>query len=82
MSIDLSFFRSETSQRIRAEGRAIGRAEGRAKYILRILGQRGIALPDDIRDRITTCLDLDQLDRWFDRSFTATTITDLFIEET
>ncbi|MEV6430688.1 hypothetical protein [Nocardia sp. NPDC051463] len=94
MPIDLSFFRSETSQRIRAEGYAIGFAEGRviglaegriqgrARSILHILDRRAIAVPDDVRFRITTCLDGDRIDRWFDRCITATTITDLFSEGT
>ncbi|WP_406232292.1 hypothetical protein [Nocardia sp. NBC_01009] len=82
MPIDLSFFRSETSQRIRAEGYAIGFAEGRARSILHILDRRDIAVPDDVGFRITACRDHDQVDRWLDRCITATTITDLFSEET
>ncbi|MFQ6329372.1 hypothetical protein ACLMAL_24995 [Nocardia sp. CWNU-33] len=78
MSVDLSFFRSETSQRMRAQARA----EARAEDVLRILDRRGIAVPDDIRVRITTCLDPNELDQWFDRSLFATTIADLFADET
>jgi len=57
MSVDLSFFRSETFQRLRAESRAKGRAED----ILLILDERGIEVPDDVRARITDCTDLETL---------------------
>jgi hypothetical protein len=72
MAVDLSFFRSETSQRLRAEGEA--------RAILRLLDQRGIDVPDDIRARITGCLDLDTLDTWFTRAVTATSVEQLFVD--
>ncbi|PPS75739.1 MULTISPECIES: hypothetical protein [Streptomyces] len=57
-----------------------GKAEGKAESILSILEKRGIGIPQDTRDRITTCTDLDTLTLWFDRSLTATTAEDLFAE--
>ncbi|MBT2390817.1 hypothetical protein J7E87_15650 [Streptomyces sp. ISL-1] len=82
MTVDLAFFRSETSERLRAEGRVLGREEGRiqgrAEDILRILERRGIETPDTVRDRVTSCTDIDTLDTWFDRALTATTAEDLF----
>ncbi|MEV6499658.1 hypothetical protein [Streptomyces prunicolor] len=63
-----------------AEGRAEGRAENRAAFTLRVLERRGIPVPDDIRERITSCTDLDTLTLWFDRSLTASTAEDLFVE--
>ena len=60
-----------------AKGEARGRTEGEARAVLAILRARGIAVPDDIRTRITTCTDLDQLDTWVHRAATATTIHDL-----
>ncbi|WP_433564305.1 hypothetical protein ACQP1O_02490 [Nocardia sp. CA-151230] len=78
MTVDLSFFRSETSQRLRAEGRDEGRAEGLAEAILRSLAARRIeVLPAD-QNRIESCSDPDLLRSWLDRSFTATTAADLF----
>ena len=74
MAVDLSFFRSETSQRIRAEGEA----KGEAKSILRILDSRNIAIPDEVRHRIATCTDHDQLNQWLDRVVHIETIDDLF----
>ncbi|MFF1662342.1 hypothetical protein ACWGLJ_30745 [Streptomyces sp. NPDC055898] len=79
MSVDLSFFRSETSQRLRSEGRAMGRAEGRAEDILRILSKRGIAVSEQVRERVVSCSDLDVLSEWLDRSLTAEVAEDLFV---
>lgn len=78
MAVDLSFFRSQTAERLRGEGRVEGLAEGRAEDILRLLSKRGIAVPDDVRDRITACTDPDTLSTWFDRAITATTAGELF----
>ncbi|KKD02642.1 hypothetical protein [Streptomyces sp. WM6386] len=76
MAVDLSFFRSETSQRLRAEGRA----EGRAEDILLFLEARGIDVSDSARDRITTCTDLNTLRTWVTRAATADAAEDLFVE--
>lgn len=74
MTVDLSFFRSETSQRIRAEGRV----EGLAEAILRSLGARGIEVSSEVRARVESCPDPDVLRLWLDRSFTAGVAADLF----
>jgi hypothetical protein len=63
------------------EGRAEGKAEGEAKGILRVLEVRGLPLSDDVRQRITTCTDLDRLNDWLDRSGTVERAEDLFTEE-
>ncbi|MEU6471478.1 hypothetical protein ABZ927_07000 [Streptomyces massasporeus] len=57
-----------------------GKAEGKAEAILRVMEKRGIPVPEAVRDRITTCTDLDTLTLWFDRSLTATTAEDLFAD--
>ncbi|MGQ0631483.1 MAG: hypothetical protein ACT4P1_10600, partial [Sporichthyaceae bacterium] len=62
----------------RAEGEAEGEAKGEAKAVLAFLGARGIDVPDDVRARINSCTDLDQLDAWVRRATTATTADDLF----
>jgi len=77
MAVDLSFFRSETSQRLRAEGRA----EGRAQDILLLLTARDITLTDEARRRITACQDLDLLGTWFRRAITAATADEVFAED-
>ncbi|RAJ90591.1 MULTISPECIES: hypothetical protein [unclassified Streptomyces] len=80
VSVDLSFFRSQTAQNLRAEGRAEGEAKGEAKAILRFLDHRGVAVPDEARATIAGCTDPDTLDTWLDRAFTATTIDDVLAE--
>ncbi|WP_342791230.1 hypothetical protein [Streptomyces montanus] len=80
MSVDLSFFRSETSQRLRAEGRTEGRVESHAEDILLVLGERGIDVPDEVHARITSCTDLEILRAWLKRSLTAATAEDLFVD--
>lgn len=77
MAVDLSFFRSETSQRLRAEGRA----EGRAQDILIALEERGIDVSDDAREHVAGCHDLDTLETWFRRAITATSVDELFVED-
>ncbi|MEV0092526.1 hypothetical protein [Streptomyces sp. NPDC050738] len=57
-----------------------GEAQGEANSILRILDLRGVDVPDEIRDRIRVCTDLDLLGRWLDRTVTAQTIDDLFAD--
>jgi hypothetical protein len=60
------------------EGQAEGKAEDRASLILRVLEKRGIPFPESVRERITSCTDLDTLTLWFDRSLTAATADELF----
>ncbi|WP_446223538.1 hypothetical protein ACTWPB_28475 [Nocardia sp. IBHARD005] len=92
MSVDLSFFRSETSQRLREEGREKGlekgleqgREEGRdqgvADSILRVLARRGVTVSATAETRITSCHDRDQLADWLDRAIAATDVDDLFAD--
>ncbi|WP_405931723.1 hypothetical protein [Streptomyces sp. NBC_00827] len=58
-----------------------GKAEGEVKGILSVLEVRGIPVPDSVRERITTCTDLDRLDAWLDRSRTVAQAEDLFTED-
>ncbi|WP_285487082.1 hypothetical protein, partial [Amycolatopsis taiwanensis] len=51
----------------RAEGEAKGRAEGEAKAVLAVLESRGIEVPEQARERISGCTDLDQLEGWIRR---------------
>ncbi|MFF4277056.1 hypothetical protein [Streptomyces sp. NPDC001536] len=70
MAVDLSFFRSETSQRLRAESRA--------EDVLLILTTRGLDIPEPVAERITTCTDPDTLRTWLTRAVTAHAAEDLF----
>lgn len=62
----------------KAEGKAEGMAKGRADALLTVLGARHIPVPDDARERITTCTDIEQLDLWVVRSLTVQTVEELF----
>ncbi|WP_338774148.1 hypothetical protein V7968_21420 [Nocardia vulneris] len=93
MSMDLDFFRSQTSEDLRAQGEVRGeakgearglikgQAEGRAECIVRMLDRRGIPLSDMDRNRILTCLNIEVLDRWFDRSISATTAEEVLADD-
>ncbi|MGQ5604187.1 hypothetical protein [Streptomyces sp. EKS3.2] len=72
--MDLSFFQSETAQRLRAEGRA----EGRAEDVLLLLERRGVEVSEEERARIAGCTDMGVLDAWFVRAITASSVAELF----
>ncbi|MFC9116817.1 hypothetical protein ACFTWN_26225 [Streptomyces sp. NPDC057092] len=63
------------------EGKSEGKAEGKSEAILRALKVRGLTVPDDVRERITGCTDLDTLATWFDRSLTVSEAEGLFAGE-
>lgn len=60
------------------EGKELGEATGEAKAILRVLEVRGVGIPEDARERVSGCTDLDTLHRWLDRAVRAETVDDLF----
>ncbi|MFC4377597.1 hypothetical protein ACFO5K_26305 [Nocardia halotolerans] len=80
MAVDLSFFRSESAQKLRAQGRAQGRAEGRVEDVLMILGHRGVVVSDEAAERIRDCDDDAQLDTWLRRSLDVSSVDQLFGE--
>ena len=55
----------------RADGLAEGCATGLAKAVLRALELRWASVPETIRERVSSSRDEHQLQRWFDRVFTA-----------
>lgn len=50
---------------------AKGRAAGLATAVLRALELRWVTIPETIRERVASSRDEHQLQRWFDRVFTA-----------
>ncbi|ROQ68301.1 hypothetical protein EDD93_2758 [Streptomyces sp. 840.1] len=78
VAVDLSFYKSFMAEEIRDEGRTEGRTEGIAQSILLLLAQAGIDVPDEVRERITTCGDRDALNRWLLRAPTAGAAEDVF----
>jgi predicted transposase YdaD len=60
-----------------AKGLAEGQARGRAEGVLRLLAVRGISVDEQVRTRVLSCKELDQLDRWFDQALSATSLAEL-----
>ena len=60
------------------QGLAQGLAQGRAVAVLEFLDARGVKVPEDVGERISTCTDSAQLDAWIRRAATADTVEDLF----
>ncbi len=60
-----------------ARGEARGKTIGEANALLRVLRSRGLAVTDDVRDRILGCTDLRQLETWLDRALVAGRIEDV-----
>jgi predicted transposase YdaD len=69
--------REEGRDEGREEGRQQGLTRGRAEYILRTLAARGVHVDEAARQHILTCTDVATLDRWFDRSLNATTLSEV-----
>ncbi|KUO21898.1 hypothetical protein [Streptomyces dysideae] len=74
VAVDLSFYKSWLAEEIRDEGRVQKGAEA----VLLVLEARGIDVPDEIRERITSCTDPTLLDTWLTRAAIATAATELF----
>ena len=70
MAVDTSFFRSHTSQVLRAQGLAEG--------VLMNLSARDIEVPDEVRERIEACEDRDLVKTWHARALTVARAEDIF----
>ncbi|MGW5771028.1 hypothetical protein ACWEVY_18030 [Streptomyces longwoodensis] len=57
-----------------------GREDGRGEDILRVLRVRGIAVSDAVRERVSSCGDLEVLGTWLDRAVTVGSADELFVE--
>jgi hypothetical protein len=67
-------------QELKAEARALGRAEGIAESILDVLEARGIAVSSAQREEILGCSDAERLDRWLRRAAVATSADEVMAE--
>ncbi|WP_344162295.1 hypothetical protein [Nocardiopsis rhodophaea] len=65
----------------RKEGRNEGRTEEAVRMLLLALEVRGIEISDEIRNRITTCTDCEQIETWLRRALTADRADDVFLPE-
>ncbi|WP_046471618.1 RpnC/YadD family protein [Allosalinactinospora lopnorensis] len=78
MAAETFEYMSEFTQRYVDRGKAEGKAEGKANDIITVLVTRGFQVPDETRERITSCTDLAQLDEWLRRAVTTGTVDGLF----
>ena len=67
-------------ERIHDQGIAEGEAKGKAEAVLKLLDARHLVLSAEQRQRVTSCTDALQLDRWFDRAITAGTAAEVFAD--
>jgi hypothetical protein len=54
--------------------------QGKAPYLLRALKSRGLEPSEEQQDQIASCTDEAQLDCWFDRAMTATSVAEVFAD--
>jgi len=47
-------------------------------FLAQLLSKRGLVLGDELRVRLERCTDEAQIQRWFDRALTATTMVAVF----
>ncbi|NKY52557.1 hypothetical protein [Nocardia vermiculata] len=66
-------FTSDFARKYLAEGEA----KGEARSILTVLDARGIEVPDEVRDTVMSCEDLDQLQKWLRHSLEINQARDL-----
>ncbi|PTM91265.1 hypothetical protein [Streptomyces sp. VMFN-G11Ma] len=71
------FWRHPLAEQVREEGRV----QAKAEMTLRILEWRGIAVPDEVRERVESCTDLDRLELWAQRAVHAADAAELFVDE-
>jgi uncharacterized glyoxalase superfamily protein PhnB len=73
-------FQSDFAKTYFGRGRAEGEALGEARAVLLVLKARGLAVSEESRQRMLTCQDIAQLDRWAERAATVTDVAELFVE--
>ena len=73
-------FQSDFAKTYFGRGRDEGRAEGEARAVLLVLKARGLAVAEEVRQRMLACKDIAQLDRWAERAATVNDAAELFLE--
>ncbi|WP_460542956.1 hypothetical protein [Glycomyces halotolerans] len=68
----------QLEQRGERRGELRGELRGEAKSLVKLLGHRGIDVPAEARQRIESCTDIEELDRWFERALSASSIEEVF----
>jgi hypothetical protein len=70
--------KAETKSEALAKAKAAGRAAGRVNFMITVLRARGIAVPDWAYERIRSQKDVELLTKWYERSFVASSIEEVF----
>jgi hypothetical protein len=76
VAVDFSFYKSDLSEGIRAEGEARRAAED----VLVVLAERGVTVSEEVRERITGCRDPEILRHWHRRAVTVPAAEHIFTE--
>ena len=71
-------YKSDFARKYVAEGKEEGKAEEAGKAVLLVLEARGIAVPEEVRARISGCDDVSLLETWVRRAATVDSIDELF----
>jgi hypothetical protein len=64
-------------EKLRADERNDGLAEGEARAVLTALRVRGIAVPDAVRERILAQRDPERLEHWLEKAIVATSLAEV-----
>jgi hypothetical protein len=73
-------WKSEFVESFIEQGREQGLVQAKRQDLLKILDLRGLRPTEEQRARVGSSIDLAQLDRWFERSLTATTAAEVFTD--
>jgi hypothetical protein len=57
---------------------AEGIAKDAAEFLLELLARRGLTAPAQLRERVLSCVDLEQLGTWLERTATARSLEEVF----
>ena len=71
-------FVQEGLQKGMQEGLQRGEVKGKSEVVLKIIDSRAINVTAEQREQVSSCIDIAQLDEWFDSALTAETAADIF----
>lgn len=71
---------SELVKKYYGQGLVAGEALGQAKALLVVLAARNVSFSPEERERIASCNDPEQLERWVRRAATCASVDELFAD--
>ncbi len=78
-------YESEFARRYFADGEKtgirLGNRDAVRNSVFVVLDARAISVPDDVRDRITACAEIEQLSLWLPRAAVVENADDLFVDQ-